>query len=146
MTLLRRNSFIVGFLSALLVVAAVYLWLHAETVGGIHAESPNGNYELMVMAPLTPKSGGAYSIELRDMRTSSVVRRIVVSMPRSESTVALRGGGGTVVWDASNSFADITIDGASMVRVWVPQSPPSTALLEGAISLVRANVGDFSRS
>ena len=130
MTLRSRNSFIGGFLSALLVVAAIYLWQHAETGGGIHAESPNGIYKLMVMAPLTPKMGGAYNIELRDMRTSSVVRRIVVSMPRSESTVALRGGGGTVVWDASNAFADITIDGANMIRVWVPQSPPSTALLD----------------
>lgn len=76
-------------------------------------------YELTVVAPLSPKSGGAYTIQLIDLKTSARLRRIVVSLPRSERTVALRGGGGSVVWDPANSFADVKIDGTDSIRVWV---------------------------
>jgi hypothetical protein len=116
----QRNSFIAGFLSALILVTVVYIWNRSGMLGGAHAESPNGMHELSVMAPLSPKSGGSYTIQLIDLKTSNVVRRMVVSLPRSEQTVALHGGGGLLVWDPASSFVDVEIDGIKSIRVWVP--------------------------
>lgn len=118
--LVKRNSFIVGFFAALVLVAVVYAWNRGGMQGGAEAESPNGIYQMWVMAPLSPTKGGSYHITLIDQRSSSVIRQIVVSVPSSEQTVAIREGGGAITWDAEDSFADITIDGTKSIRVWVP--------------------------
>ncbi len=116
----KRNSFIGGFLSAIALVVVYHLLNHSGMRGGVHAESPNGIYELSIMAPLSPQYGDAYDITLTDQRTKTVVRRIVITVPSSERTVAIRGGGGNVDWDTANQFADFNADGKTVIRVWVP--------------------------
>lgn len=101
-------------------MSAVYIWNRSGMRGGVHADSSNGLYGLSVMAPMSPEAGGAYSIELIDKKTTAVIRHVVVTLPRSEESVALRGGGGSITWDTANTFADIAIDGQDSIRIWVP--------------------------
>lgn len=89
--------------------------------GGIHANSPNGLYILSATDPLSPTFGGTYNIELIDAKTSIVVRRAVVSVPRSERTVVLREGEGAIVWDPASAFVDIRFSGNDSIRIWVPK-------------------------
>ena len=116
----QRNSFVVGFASALVLFAAVYIWSYLGFIGGIHADSPNGQYSLSVTAPMSPTYGGSYSIQLIESETSAVIRDVTVTVPRSEQTAGLREGGGSIIWDPTNEFADITIQGKNSVRIWVP--------------------------
>jgi hypothetical protein len=109
-----------GFLTALVLVGLVLLWTQVRFSGGIVSDSPNARYHISVMAPLSPSLGSSYRIKLLDKRSSAVVRSITVTVPRSESTVALRDGGGEIKWDAGSSFADVTTDGTELIRVWVP--------------------------
>ena len=120
MKLLKRNSFIVGFVSALVVMTAVYVWNHHSMIGGVAANSPNGQYTLSAMGPMSPAAGGAYDIQLIEVKTMVVVRSCVVSIPQFEETVPLREGGGKITWDQASAYADVEIRGKRFVRIWVP--------------------------
>ena len=119
MKLPKLNSFIVGFLCAIVAIAFVSLWQRSGFIGGIDKDSPNGLYSLSVVAPLASEFGGTYNIKLVNTKTSTVVRSATVSVPSSEQTTGLRRGG-TIVWDPANSFADIVISGQNSIRIWVP--------------------------
>lgn len=69
MKLLNRNSFIVGFVSALALMTAVYAWNYNFLRGGVVANSPNGHYTMCVMGPMSPTRGGAYDIGLISERS-----------------------------------------------------------------------------
>ena len=114
------NSFVVGFASALILMAAIWVWQHFGMRGGVIVNSPDGVYSLSVMAALSPAFGGTYEITLRDFAASTVLRRLTLEVPGNEQTVALREGGGSVVWDPSSKFADCLISGRETVRIWVP--------------------------
>jgi hypothetical protein len=116
----KRNSFVVGFVTALVLWGAGYLWSQMEWSGGLHSKSPTGSHEVVVMGPLSPASGGSYTVELIESRTSAVLRHLVITVPRTEETVALREGGGAIVWDAVGKSADVTAGGSYLVRVYVP--------------------------
>ncbi|MGE0378082.1 MAG: hypothetical protein AB7Q45_21940, partial [Planctomycetaceae bacterium] len=88
--------------------------------GGVGAESPDGRYHLDVMAPMSPTRGGTYEIRLIVVSTSDKLRRITLTVPRTEETVSLREGGGVIHWDQTSRFADITIGGRDTLRVWAP--------------------------
>jgi hypothetical protein len=120
MKLLKRNSFIVGFISALVLMTAVYAWNHYHMTGGVVANSPNGQYALSAMSPMSPTRGGAYDLRLLEMKDLVVVRRCVVSIPQFEETVPLREGGGKITWDPASAYADVEIEGKRFVRIWVP--------------------------
>jgi hypothetical protein len=117
---LKRNSFIVGFVSALVLMTAVYAWNHNFLRGGVDANSPNGQYSLRVMGPLSPARGGAYDISLIEVKTLVVVRRCRISISQFEETVPLRGGGGEIAWDPESAYADVEIEGQRFLRIWVP--------------------------
>ncbi len=120
MKLPNRNSFLVGFFSAVLLLLAVYIWQSGGFVGGVGADSPDGRYSVLVTGPITPASGGSYEITLLTIPESTVVRHVAITLPDAEQTVALRGGGGNVVWDSHSRFADVNILGHSAFRLWVP--------------------------
>ena len=120
MKLLRRNSFIVGFVSALVLMTAVYAWNHNKFSGGVVADSPNGQYTLSAMGPMSPTRGGAYDLRLIEVKSLVVVRSCVVSVPQLEETVPLREGGGEIAWDPASAYADVEIEGKRFVRIWVP--------------------------
>jgi hypothetical protein len=116
----KRNSFVIGFVCALLLVAAYCVWQNAGVGGGVHAESPDGAYSLLVMAPLSPQYGGEYDIQLSHKPSGRLIRHATLAVPSSEQTVALRGGGGSIQWDAASSFADLQVAGQPIFRIWVP--------------------------
>ena len=100
MKLPNRNSFIVGFVSALALMTAVYAWNHNFfLVGGVVANSPNGQYTLRAMGPMSPTRGGTYDIGLIEVKTLAVVRSCRISISQFEETIPLRGGGGAITWD-----------------------------------------------
>lgn len=120
MKLLNRNSFIVGFVSALALMTAVYAWNHNffTLIGGVVADSPNGQYTLRVMGPMSPTRGGTYDIGLIEVKTLAVVRSCRISISQFEETVPLRGGGGAITWDPASAYADVEIGGKRLVRIW----------------------------
>ena len=117
----RSHSFVAGIAVCLLLVGLIYgrntFYFH----GGIFADSPNGLFRISVNAPLSPRAGGSYTIELIGKNKSLVIRKLVMTVPHSEQTVSVRDGRGTVIWDATSSYADIAFDGADAVRVWIPK-------------------------
>jgi hypothetical protein len=120
MKLFKWNSFVAGFISALVLMTAVYAWNHNYMTGGVVANSPNGQYTLSATGPMSPARGGAYDIRLIEAKTLVVVRRCVVSIPQFEETVPLREGGGKITWDAASAYADVEIEGKRFVRIWMP--------------------------
>jgi hypothetical protein len=124
MPLTKRRLFEISFVCALPIMVVSYFWyLAGMTGGGVSDTSPNGHYSLSAMAPLSPTDGGSYQISLTDAETSEVIRHITVSLPDSEQTVALRGGGGAIVWHSTNEFVDLQVSETNVIRIWVPQSP-----------------------
>ncbi len=120
MKLLNRSSFIVAFVSALLLMTAVYAWNHNFLRGGVVANSPNGRYTLRAMGPMSPTRGGAYDIGLIEVKTLAMVRSCRISISQFEETVPLRGGGSKITWDPASAWADVEIKGKRFVRIWVP--------------------------
>lgn len=120
MKLPNRNSFIVGFVSALALMTAVYAWNHNffTVTGGVVANSPNGQYTLRVMGPMSPTRGGAYDIGLIEVKTLAMVRSCRTSISQFEETVPLRGGGSKITWDPASAYADVEIGGKRFVRIW----------------------------
>jgi hypothetical protein len=91
-----------------------------EFTGGLVSVSPDGMHQIDVLAPLSPRFGGSYTIRLLETENTTVIRHLVVTVPRTEKTVALREGGGAITWDTSGRFADVIAGGASVVRVYSP--------------------------
>lgn len=119
----KGNSFLTGFVTAILIVALAYAWWNFRFTGftgGHSADSPNGAYSLYITAPLSPQRGGTYSVELIQKSNENVLRRVAVGLSESESTASIRENGTSIVWDANSSYADISIDGNDSIRVWVP--------------------------
>ena len=72
------------------------------------------------MAPLSPQSGGTYDLQLQHKKSGDVVRQISVSVTAPQTTVPLRGGGGSIEWDPASTYAELHVDGTPVFRVWVP--------------------------
>jgi len=116
----RRNSFVLGFTSALAIFIVVFVWNGFHWIGGIHEDSPDGLFALSITAPLSPTAGDSYTIKLTDKKMSAVVCHLVVTVPRSERTTSVRGGSGAILWDSKNMFADFSVHGSNIIRVWIP--------------------------
>ena len=65
---------------------------------------------------------GAYVITLSDKITGRVLRTATVKLNSNEKTRPLRGIPITMIWDSSESYSDIMLDGDFLIRVSVPQS------------------------
>ena len=120
MKVLNRNSFIVGFVSALALLTVIYVWSHNFLRGGVVANSPNGQYTLCVTGSMSPTRGGAYDVRVIEVKTLVVVRSCLISISQFEETVPLRGGGSEITWDPASAYADVEIEGKHLVRIWVP--------------------------
>ena len=108
-----------GFLAALALIAILWAFQSANFIGGYSNDSPSGTYSLRIDAPLSPKHGGTYSIELVKKPTKQALRRIAITIPRSEETVTIRGGHASVVWEPAETSADIFLDHEFLIRVAV---------------------------
>ena len=120
MKLPKRNSFVVGFVAALLVVGLFVVWRNAAIVGGRAVDSPNRAYQLNITARMDPQPGGTYTIKLVQNATGNILRTITIQLPKTESTVSVRENGATIDWAADSSYADILISGQKSIRVWIP--------------------------
>jgi len=120
MKLLKGNSFLTGFVTAILIVALACAWWNAGLMGGRHADSPDGAYLLHVTAPINPQRSGTYTVVLIQESNEDVLRRVTVDLSESESTPLVRDNGASIVWDANSRYVDVTIDGDDSIRVWVP--------------------------
>jgi hypothetical protein len=89
-------------------------------MGGHIQDSPDGTYSLHVWAPMSPRRGGTYNINLVQKSTGRTLRNVTVSLPASELSASVREGGASVAWDTAGNYADVSIDGTQSVRVWVP--------------------------
>ena len=120
MKLPKLNSFIVGFLSPIILVA-IYWAANLEFVGGHNDVSPSGRYHLHIIAPESPRRGGAYSLELTRKVDDAPLRKIKVALPGAESTIRLRAGHAAFEWDVAETYADVSVDGNRLIRIYVPK-------------------------
>lgn len=92
--------------------------------GGHIEDSPSAKYTLMVFAPMDETVGGTYIVTLKDKTTGNTLRSATVKLNSDEKTRSLHGLPISMSWDASESYADVTIDGDFLIRLSVPSSTP----------------------
>lgn len=124
LSLLKRNSFITGVLTAVAGWLAWWTITNFRIVVGHVEDSPSGKYALMIMAPMEQTFGGSYVVTLRDKVTSQVLRTVRVTLNSKELTKSLRGLPVSMIWDASESCADVSVDGDFLLRMSVPTLRP----------------------
>lgn len=83
-------------------------------------DSPSGRFTLMIEAPLVPTPGGAYVVTLTDKATGQLLRINSIQLDSEQKTKSIRGLPVSMVWDATESTADIIIDGEFLVRISTP--------------------------
>jgi hypothetical protein len=79
----------------------------------------------MVMAPMQPKSGGTYVVTLTEKNSGRLLRTNTIRLDSRQKTKSIRGLQVSMGWDATESTADVTIDGEFLVRVAVPTETQS---------------------
>ena len=122
MVALKRNSFATGFLTAVVLGLAWWLFVNLHAQGGHIEDSPSGKYSLMIFAPMNETVGGTYIVTLKDRSTGNTLRSATVKLNSNDETKSLRGVPVSMIWDPSESYSDIIIDGAFLIRVSVPLS------------------------
>ena len=118
----HRASFALGFVAASALAACFWVVQNAGFKGGHVSTSPSGRYTLRLFAPLSPKYGGSYEIDLLEQPDDQLLQKVVITMPRSKKTVAVRDGGATVTWGVAETYADIFVDNCFLIRVPLPDS------------------------
>ena len=113
-----------GFLTAAAIWLAWFAIDNFRFQGGHVEDSPSGNYTLWMMAPMEPTAAGTYDITLRDKRADTTLRHVTVKLNRKEKTKSLRGLPITMNWDGTESYVDISVDGAFLIRISVPPTVP----------------------
>lgn len=113
-----------GFLTAAAISLAWFAIGNFRFQGGHVEDSPSGNYTLLIMAPMEPTTAGAYDITLRDKRADTTLRQVTVKLNQKEKTKSLRGLPVTMDWSGTESYVDISVDGAFLVRISVPPHGP----------------------
>ncbi|MDZ4851659.1 MAG: hypothetical protein SGI77_20420 [Pirellulaceae bacterium] len=78
----------------------------------------------MIFAPIDETFGGTYVVTLKDKSTGSTLRYAAVKLNSKEKTRSLRGLPVSMIWDASESYSDIIIDGEFLIRMSVPTIAP----------------------
>lgn len=73
---------------------------------------------------MEPTTAGTYDITLRDRQADTTLRRVTVTLNRNEKTKSLRGLPVTMNWDGTESYVDISVDEAFLVRLSVPPPVP----------------------
>ncbi len=124
LVVLKRNSFATGFLTAVVLGLAWWLFVNLYAQGGHIEDSPSGKYCLMIFAPMDDTVGGTYTVTLTDRLTGNTLRTATVKLNSNEETKSLRGLPVSMIWDPSESYADIIVDGAFLIRISVPLSGP----------------------
>lgn len=118
----HRASLALGFLAASALAVCFWVVQNAGFKGGHVSTSPTGRYTLRLFAPLSPKYGGSYEIDLLEQPDDQFLQKVVITMPRSKETAAVRDGGATVTWDVAETYADIFVDSRLLIRVPLPDS------------------------
>lgn len=93
-------------------------------MGGHVEDSPSGKYTLTIFAPTDETFAGTYVVTLIDKATGNTLRSTTVELNSKERTKSLRGCPISMIWDATESTADITIDGNFLVRISTPVVSP----------------------
>lgn len=120
----KRNTFVIGFLTAALLWLAWWMFVTFRFQGGHIEDSPSGKYSLMVFAPMKETVGGTYTVTLKDKATGNTLRTATVKLNANEKTRSLRGLPVSMSWDVAESYSDITIDGVFLIRLSVPLLTP----------------------
>lgn len=123
-SILKRYSFVTGFLTAVVLGLAWSGVANFALMGGHTQDSPSGKYSLSIMAPMTPTVGGTYSMTLINNTTGKVIRTAKVTLNSAEKTQPLRDRSVLMNWDATETRVDIVIDGESLTQIVVPASQP----------------------
>jgi hypothetical protein len=122
LSLRPRNTFVTGFLTALVLWVGWWLYTNAQ-IQGVHVEdSPSGRYTLMVMAPMNPTSRGTYVVTLTEKASGRILRTNSIRLDSGQKTKSIRGLPVSMDWNATESAADVTIDGEFLIRISVPTS------------------------
>lgn len=114
---IKKNSFITGFLAAVFLYGAFYAINNLGLRGGHVEDSPSGKYTLRIFAPMSETRAGSYDITLIDRMSGQTVRNVRCKLSSNEYTVPLRGGDVAMLWDSTESYAEILIDGDFVVRI-----------------------------
>ena len=128
MALNPRNTFITGFLTAVVLWSAWWLYSNWRFQGGHFEDAPSGRYTLMVMAPMEPTSGGTYVVTLTEKATGRLLRRNTIRINSAEWTKTIRGQLVLMRWDATETTVDVTIDGELLIRIAVPATPSNAEM------------------
>ncbi len=110
MTLRPRNTFLTGFLTAVVICLAWWLFSNWRFQGGHVEDSPSGRYTLWVMGPMEPEAGGTYVLTLSEKTTGKLLRTNAVRFNSGEMTKSIRGLPVLIQWDATETTVDVTID------------------------------------
>jgi hypothetical protein len=124
LAILKRNTFVTGFLTAALLWLAWWMFVSFRFQGGHIEDSPSAKYSLMASAPMSETVGGTYTVTLKDKTTGKTLRSATVKLNANEKTRSLRGLPISMSWDAQESYSDITIDGVFLIRLSVPSPTP----------------------
>ena len=116
---LKRNSFAAGFLAAALLWLSLWMFANLHFRGGHVEDSPSGRYRLMIFAPMKETFRGTYAVTLKEKPTGKPVRSATVKLNSKEKTRSLRRLPVSMIWDASESYCDIIIDGSFLIRISV---------------------------
>ena len=123
----RRNSFVVGFLSAFGTLA-IWTLVGVSFEGGRRADSPSGRYRLHIGAPLNSQRGGTYSLRLVENANESELRKVAVTLPSSESTFPIRDGNASIIWNQSETSVDVSVGKHPLVSISIPAKNHSQQL------------------
>jgi hypothetical protein len=126
LTVKPRNTFVTGFVTAVLLWLAWWLYSNGRFQGGHAEDSPSARFTVSLMAPLEPTDGGTYVVSLTDKATGKLLRTHAIRLNSGEKTKAIRELPVSMKWDATESHVDVAIDGAFLIRLAVPTPTSST--------------------
>ena len=115
----RGHGFWRGFVCALLLVGGVYLWDTWDISGGRYADSPNGKYRMDVMGADRRIRSPYLKITIEEQATEAIVRSVTVKCSK-EQAGRVRGAPEAIHWSPESDYADVTIAGDHIMRLFVP--------------------------
>ena len=117
-----RRSFVFTLLGGL-TLCGVLFWIYVinSMGGGQTATSPDERFMIVVMRKSSPSDQVPYQITLREYASGNILRRFDLYPGNGVPKVELRGGPRVIAWDDSNAFAEITIGGKRLLRIYAPE-------------------------
>ena len=99
------------------VLAAV---LQSGVGGGQGLDSPDGKFYISVWRLMRDSASAPYTIKLEVAGTHEEIRRFSIHPVKGRPKQPARGADRIIEWSPDSSFAEITLDGEKVLRVFVP--------------------------